>query len=83
MRAGDGKRLDLAGAELRPFSQEIMSAAFDAANATYADMSASNASFKKVHESQLAFRKDAYLWAQIAEYNFDTFMMLQQRAGKL
>ena len=30
-----------------------------------------------------AFRKDAYLWAQIAEYNFDTFMMLQQRAGKL
>ena len=33
--------------------------------------------------ARLAFRKDAYLWAQVAEYNFDTFMMLQQRAGKL
>jgi TRAP-type mannitol/chloroaromatic compound transport system substrate-binding protein len=44
---------------------------------------ATNAGFKKIFDSQAAFRKDAYLWAQIAEYTFDTFMMLQQRAGKL
>ena len=25
----------------------------------------------------------AYLWAQLGEYTFDTFMMIQQRAGKL
>ena len=31
----------------------------------------------------LAFKKDAYLWAQVGEYTFDTFMMIQQRAGKL
>jgi TRAP-type mannitol/chloroaromatic compound transport system substrate-binding protein len=36
-----------------------------------------------VWESIKAFRKDYYLWTQIAEYNFDTFMMIQQRAGKL
>jgi TRAP-type mannitol/chloroaromatic compound transport system substrate-binding protein len=77
------RRLVAGGAVLRPFSPEILSAAFDAANATYAEISASNAGFKKVWDSQMAFRKDAYLWAQIAEYNFDTFMMLQQRAGKL
>ena len=28
-------------------------------------------------------RKDAYLWAQVAEYTYDTFMMIQQRNGKL
>jgi TRAP-type mannitol/chloroaromatic compound transport system substrate-binding protein len=77
------RRLVAAGAQLKPFSQEILSAAFDAAKATYEEIYATNASFKKIHESQVAFRKDAYLWAQISEYNFDTFMMLQQRGGKL
>ena len=39
--------------------------------------------FKKIKDSQDAFKRDAYLWAQIAEYNYDTFMMVQQQAGKL
>jgi TRAP-type mannitol/chloroaromatic compound transport system substrate-binding protein len=77
------KRLVAGGAQLRPFSQEVLSACFDASNATYADISATNAAFKKVFDSQTAFRKDAYLWAQISEYTFDTFMMIQQRSGKL
>jgi TRAP-type mannitol/chloroaromatic compound transport system substrate-binding protein len=68
---------------LKPFSQEILSAAFDAAQATYAEISATNPMFKKIHENQAAFLKDAYLWAQISEYTYDTFMMMQQRAGKL
>ena len=37
------KRLVAGGAVLRPFSQEILSACFDAANATYAEITASNA----------------------------------------
>ena len=77
------KRLVAAGAVLRPFSQEILSAAFDASMSTYADISKTNASFKKIYDSQTAFKKDAYLWAQIAEYTYDTFMMIQERAGKL
>ncbi|NJM35348.1 MAG: TRAP transporter substrate-binding protein [Rhodomicrobium sp.] len=71
------------GAQLRPFSQDILQAAFDAATSTYADLVKSNEKFKKVYESMAAFRKDSYLWAQISELGFDSFMMNQQRAGKL
>jgi TRAP-type mannitol/chloroaromatic compound transport system substrate-binding protein len=71
------------GAQLRPFPQDVLTAAFDAAQATYAEIGATNAMFKKIHDSQTAFKRDAYLWAQIAEYNYDTFMMVQQQAGKL
>ena len=77
------RRLVAGGAELRPFSQEVLQAAFDASTATYTEIMGSNAAFKKIFESQMAFRKDAYLWAQISEYTFDTFMMIQQRNGKL
>jgi TRAP-type mannitol/chloroaromatic compound transport system substrate-binding protein len=77
------RRLVAGGAQLRPFSQDILSACFDAANSTYAEITASNAAFKKIKDSQDAFRKDAYLWAQISEYTYDTFMMIQQRNGKL
>jgi hypothetical protein len=31
----------------------------------------------------MGYRRDGYLWFQLSEYNFDTFLMLQQRAGKL
>ena len=61
----------------------MLSAAFDAAKATYDEVSATNATFKKIKDSQDAFRRDAYLNAQIAEYNYDVFMMAQQQAGKL
>ncbi|SMH53182.1 TRAP transporter substrate-binding protein [Mesorhizobium australicum] len=77
------RRLVAGGAVLKPFSQEILSAAFDASAATYAEIGASNAMFKKIFDNQSEFRKDAYLWAQISEYTYDTFMMIQQRAGKL
>ena len=71
------------GAQLRAFSQDVLSAAFDAANATYAEIGSTNEMFKKILESQNAFKADAYLWAQLSEYNYDVFMMSQQQAGKL
>ena len=71
------------GAQLRPFSQEILRPASRPPIDTYAEITASNAAFKKIYDSQVAFRKDAYLWAQVSEYTFDTFMMIQQREGKL
>ncbi|RUZ87467.1 ABC transporter substrate-binding protein, partial [Mesorhizobium sp. M7A.F.Ca.US.003.02.2.1] len=77
------KRLVAGGAKLRPFSQEIMAACFEKANEVYTEMEASNAPFKKIWESIKGFRKEHYLWAQVAEYNYDTFMMVQQRNGKL
>ena len=71
------------GAQLRPFAPEILAACFDAADATYADIEATNADFKKIWASIKAFRKDWYFWDQVAEYNYDTFLMIQQRNGKL
>ena len=48
-----------------------------------AEITRTNAAFKKIKESQAAFKKDAYLWAQISEYDYDVFMMQQQQAGTL
>ena len=77
------KELVGSGTLLRPFSQEIMEAGYTAATGIYAELSAKSPYFKKTYEDQLAFKKDAYLWAQVGEYTFDTFMMIQQRSGKL
>ena len=77
------KSLVAAGAQLRPFNQEILAACFQAANEVYAEMEATNPAFKKIWESIKAFRREHYLWAQIAEFNYDTFMMTQQRAGQI
>ncbi len=80
---GSLKQLVAEGATLRPFSQEIMEACFQASMDLYKDLSSKNQYFKKIYEDQAAFKRDAYLWMQLSEYTFDTFMMIQQRAGKL
>jgi len=77
------KELAASGTQLRPYSQEILEACFEAATETYAEIAAENEMFKRVHDSYMGYRKDAYLWMQLSEYNFDTFLMLQQRAGRL
>ena len=56
-------------------------ASFNAANEVYAEMEATNPAFAKLWGSIKAFRSEHYTWAQVAEYNYDTFMMLQQNAG--
>ncbi|MFN6986941.1 MAG: TRAP transporter substrate-binding protein, partial [Rhizobium oryzihabitans] len=77
------RQLVAEGAILRPFSQEILEACYKAALEVYASISASNPDFKKIYEDQVAFKREGYLWMQLAEYTFDTFMMIQQRNGKL
>ncbi len=77
------KKLAAAGAKLAPYPQDVMEACFNTSKAAYAEISASNAPFKKIHDSMMAFRGDAYLWAQFSEYQFDTFMMNQQRKKML
>ncbi|MDP9138325.1 MAG: TRAP transporter substrate-binding protein [Pseudomonadota bacterium] len=73
------KKLVAGGAQLRPFPQAVLEACFNAANETYAEINAVNAGFKKIHDSMMAVRADQYLWFQLSEYTFDTFMMGQQR----
>ncbi|MBO0759295.1 MAG: TRAP transporter substrate-binding protein [Bradyrhizobiaceae bacterium] len=69
------KRLVAGGAVLRPFSEEVMDASLKASNEVNAETSAVNPDFKKIWESQLAFRNDENLWWQVAEYTFETFMI--------
>ena len=76
------KKLVAAGAQLRPFSTEILTACYNAANQTYAETSASNADFKKIFDSAAAFRGDQYLWWQVAEYTYDTFMIRARASQK-
>jgi TRAP-type mannitol/chloroaromatic compound transport system substrate-binding protein len=69
------KRLVAGGAQLRPFPQPVMEACLKAANEVYNETSAGNADFKKIYDSISAFRNDQYLWWQVAEYGYDTFMI--------
>ncbi len=69
------KRLVASGAQLRPFTQPVLEACFKAANELYAETAAANPDFKKVYDQVVAFRNDEYLWWQISEYTFDTFMI--------
>ena len=69
------KRLVAAGTQLRPFSQPIMEACLKASNEVNAETSAANSDYKKVWDSILTFRNDEYLWWQVAEYGYDTFMI--------
>jgi TRAP-type mannitol/chloroaromatic compound transport system substrate-binding protein len=75
------KRLAGGGAQLRPFSPEILDACFKAANELYAETSAQNPTFKKVHDQMMAFRSDQYLWWQVAEYTYDSFMVRARARG--
>ena len=54
-----------------------------AANEVYGEITAKNEDFKKVYESIKAFRADSYLWFQLSENTFDTYMMIQQRKKTL
>jgi TRAP-type mannitol/chloroaromatic compound transport system substrate-binding protein len=69
------KRLVAAGAQLRPFPPSVMDACLKASLELYKEVAASNEDFKKIWESTLAFRNDQYLWWQVAEYTYDTFLI--------
>ncbi len=69
------RRLIAAGAKIRSFPVPVLDASYNAANELYAEISAKNEGFKKVYDSLVAFRNDQYLWWQVAEYGFDSYMV--------
>ncbi len=77
------RELVAGGVKLLPFSQPILEASFAAANEVYADLNAKNPAFKKIYDSQMAFRKEEVLWFRVAENTFDNFMARQSAANKL
>lgn len=73
------RRLAAGGAELKAFPEPVLDAAFKATTEALDAIAATNAPFKAILDSQRKARADGYLWHQIAEHAFDTYMMVQQR----
>jgi TRAP-type mannitol/chloroaromatic compound transport system substrate-binding protein len=76
------KRLLTSGTKLHAFPTPVMEACLKASLEIYAEVSATNANFKKVWDSLLAFRNDQYLWWRVAEYTYDDFL-IRHRTEKL
>jgi len=72
------KQLVAAGAKLRPFSAEIMNAAFKISQEVYKETSAKNATFGKIYADLAKFRADQNLWFRFTESTFDRFMQAQK-----
>jgi TRAP-type mannitol/chloroaromatic compound transport system substrate-binding protein len=75
------KKLVISGAQLRGFPQDVLEAAYRAANEVYKEIADGNPKFKKLLDATLAFRADQYLWWQVSEYTFDNFMIRQRARG--
>src|SRR5215469_3227178 len=75
------KKLLAGGTKLHAFSPEIMQASFKSAMELYAEISATNANFKKVYASLTDFANDSYQWWQVAELGFDGFMVRNRLTG--
>ncbi|MDO9427372.1 MAG: ABC transporter substrate-binding protein [Methylobacterium sp.] len=75
------RRLVAAGAQLRPFPQDVMEAALKAATDVYAEIAAKNPDFKRIYEAMRTFRNEEYLWFQVAEYTYDNFMIRARARG--
>jgi TRAP-type mannitol/chloroaromatic compound transport system substrate-binding protein len=76
-------RLVTAGTQLKPFGEAILDAALKASNEVVADLSSKHADFKKIHDAMREVRRDSYLWLQVSESTYDTYMMIQQRKRTL
>ena len=72
------KQLVGGGAKLFPFPKDTIEAAFKESVALYSEISAKNPRWKKIFDDYSAFRRDANLWFQFTEANFDDFMQKQK-----
>jgi TRAP-type mannitol/chloroaromatic compound transport system substrate-binding protein len=69
------KRLVGGNVHLKPCPPLILDACLKTSFELYNQLSASNPGFKKVWDAILAFRNDQYLWWQLAEYSYDTYLI--------
>jgi TRAP-type mannitol/chloroaromatic compound transport system substrate-binding protein len=75
------KQLVASGTQLRPFTNEVLDACLKATNELWGEISAKNPDFKKSIDAMQAYRSDEYLWWQVAEYTFDSFMIRSRTRG--
>ena len=69
------RRLVANGAELRPFSREILDACYKATQEFYVETAAKNEKFKKVYEQWKKFLDDEHQWFRVEEQQFDNYML--------
>lgn len=77
------RRAVASGARLSPYPEALLDACFAASKAAMDEIAATNPQFKAVLTSMNEMRRDGYLWFQLAENTFDTYMMIQQRKDAL
>jgi TRAP-type mannitol/chloroaromatic compound transport system substrate-binding protein len=75
------RKLVAGGTQLRPFSQPLMEAFLKTSNEVNAETSAINPDFKKIYDNLMAFKNEEYLWWQIADYSYDSFMIRSRAHG--
>jgi TRAP-type mannitol/chloroaromatic compound transport system substrate-binding protein len=62
------------GVKLQSYSNEIMEAAYKAAQQLYSDESAKNPAFKKIYTEFDKYRKTQNAWFSVAEFRMDGFL---------
>ena len=62
------------GVKLQKYSDDILAAAYKAAQQLYADESAKNPAFKKIYTEYDKYRKTQNAWFSVAEHRMDSFL---------
>ncbi len=73
------RRLIAAGAQLRPFSQDILRQAEKTAFEIYDEIAAKNDKFRAVYEPWKKFREEILLWFSVAEISLDSFLLTSEQ----
>lgn len=76
------QRLIKEGIELRRYPDDMLKAAYEAAQKLYAEESSKNPDFKKLYDSLRAFQQLSETWVGLNEGAFNNFMQTQMRAKK-
>ena len=76
------RRLLTNGTQLKPFSPELLQAAYKASVEVNNELAAKTPLFRKTYESWKAFRDEEYVWFRAADYRFETFVYGAQGAAK-
>jgi TRAP-type mannitol/chloroaromatic compound transport system substrate-binding protein len=72
------KQLVGAGTKLRPFSPDVLAAAFKESMALYSEIGTKNPDWAKIYGDYAKFRADQNLWFRFTEATFDRFMQSQK-----
>jgi TRAP-type mannitol/chloroaromatic compound transport system substrate-binding protein len=74
------RRLVANGAELRPFTREILDACYKAAQELYTEYAAKDSKWRTIYEPWKKFLEDEHVWFRVNEQQFDNYMLSKKTA---